>query len=185
MAPKSVAQDRAEELSALVAEAESLAYGFAVRRAARFAISAELERFRQRHQGPMLERAARYFSRLTSGAFERVITAWDDKDRPVIRAVRATGEEVPLQGLSEGSRDQLYLALRLAALTVQSPQGAPLPLVLDDALVHFDDARASAAFALFAEVAPLVEIIYLTHHEHIVGLAEAHVAKDALDVVAW
>ncbi len=60
----------------------------------------------------------------------------------------------------------------MAALSVQAGNATlPLPLVLDDVLVHFDDDRAAAALRLFGELAPTVEIVYLTHHARIRDLA--------------
>ncbi len=53
--------------------------------------------------------------------------------------------EVDVRGLSDGTRDQLYLALRLASLEHHARTGEPMPLILDDILIHFDDDRARAA----------------------------------------
>ena len=60
---------------------------------------------------------------------------------------RAAGEDTlhPLVWRSDGTGDQLYLALRLAVSRALIPEA---PLVLDDALNRFDDARLAAALAL-------------------------------------
>ena len=50
-------------------------------------------------------------------------------------------ETVGIAGLSEGSADQLYLALRLASLETYLESHEPIPLVVDDILIQFDDDR--------------------------------------------
>jgi chromosome segregation protein len=64
------------------------------------------------------------------------------EDVLTLAAARADGQRVPIAGLSEGTRDQLYLALRLAALGEFAARADPLPFICDDLLVSFDDARA-------------------------------------------
>ncbi|HEX7478171.1 MAG TPA: hypothetical protein VF331_10220 [Polyangiales bacterium] len=52
-----------------------------------------------------------------------------------------------------GTRDQLYLALRLANVQHLAASQELMPLVLDDVLLHFDDERAAAALGLLGELA--------------------------------
>lgn len=54
---------------------------------------------------------------------------------------RAKGAPVKVEGLSDGTRDQLFLALRIATLELQSEQGEPVPFIADDLFIKF--ARAS------------------------------------------
>ena len=87
-------------------------------------------------------------------------------------AIRDMGEECPVEALSEGARDQLYLALRIAAVETYAAQAEPLPFIADDLLVHFDDTRAAAAIALLADLGRTTQVILFTHHDHVVALAE-------------
>jgi uncharacterized protein YhaN len=87
-------------------------------------------------------------------------------------AIRDIGTECPVEALSEGARDQLYLALRVAAVQAYAAQAEPLPFIADDLLVHFDDTRAAAAIALLAELGQTAQVILFTHHDHIAALAE-------------
>ena len=75
-------------------------------------------------------------------------------------------------GMSEGSRDQLFLALRLATLERRLEEMEPLPLVVDDILVGFDDARALAALEVLAELSAATQVLLFTHHRRVVELAE-------------
>ena len=55
--------------------------------------------------------------------------------------------------MSDGTRDQLFLSLRLASLDRQLAVSEPFPFVLDDILLNFDDARARATLEQLTEVA--------------------------------
>ena len=97
-------------------------------------------------------------------------------DEPVLVGVRENGEKVALAGMSDGTQDQFYLALRLASLEKFSADGEPLPLLVDDALVNFDDTRARAALRVLGDLTATTQVIFFTHHQHMV-----HLAKEAVD----
>ncbi|HBR98063.1 MAG TPA: hypothetical protein DD979_11890 [Gammaproteobacteria bacterium] len=132
----------------------------------------ELERFRQKHQGPMLENASGYFKDLTLGSFERLTTDYNAQDKPVLLAMRDDGQGVHVEGMSNGTRDQLYLALRLAALDRFIAQHGAMPFIIDDILIEFDDVRSEAALALFSAFSARTQVIVFTHHQRVVELAE-------------
>jgi uncharacterized protein YhaN len=73
--------------------------------------------------------------------------------------------------MSEGTRDQLYLALRLAALDRHLEEHEPMPLILDDLLSTFDNERAKAILPQLAELAKRSQVLLFTHHEHLIQLA--------------
>lgn len=130
------------------------------------------EQYRERHQGPMLQRASAMFRTLTLGGFERLIVELD-KDKPELLGERANGQRVEVSGLSDGTRDQLYLALRLAALELQHGQGAQvLPLIADDLFINFDDVRTAAGLQVLGELSRQRQVLFLTHHAHLVPLAQ-------------
>ena len=75
--------------------------------------------------------------------------------------------------MSEGTVDQLYLALRLSAIERHVAQGEPPPALLDDILIHFDDERAQAALQVLEQVSRQTQVLYFfTHHQHLVRLAQ-------------
>jgi len=91
----------------------------------------------------------------------------------VLLAQRAGGRKVAIEGLSEGTRDQLYLALRLAALELRREGGADLPVTLDDVLMTSDDQRAAQVLqALQQFAAGGTQVIVFTHHQHLVEVAQ-------------
>jgi uncharacterized protein YhaN len=140
-----------------------------------------IEQHRAKTQDPMLERASELFRRMTCGSFSRLTVAYDEKDQPVIQGRRAsTGQSVPVEGFSDGTADQLYLALRLAYLERHSEAGEPMPLIVDDILVDFDEQRAAAALRVLAEVSQTRQVIFFTHHEHIRQIVRQVVPKQLL-----
>ena len=76
-----------------------------------------------------------------------------------------------ISGFSTGTEDQLYLALRLAALELHLENGAALPFIADDIFIHWDDERTSAGFAALARLATKTQVLVLTHHQHLAELA--------------
>ena len=142
-----------------------------------------MERFRQTRQGPMLARASEIFQTLTLGSFSRLLVDADNHDSPRLMSIRADGgRPVEVSGLSEGTRDQLYLALRLAALDQQASQGSRMPLIADDLFINFDDRRTAAGLQVLGDVSRRMQVILLTHHDHLVPLAR-QVLGDGLNVI--
>lgn len=75
--------------------------------------------------------------------------------------------------MSDGTRDQLYLALRLAALELHFEQSQSLPFILDDLFINFDDARVKAGLKALVNLSEKTQIIFLSHHDHIVSIVQA------------
>ena len=130
-----------------------------------------LERYRKEHQGPMLRRASDLFRTLTAGSFASLRVGFDSKDQLQLEAVRDGGDVVQVTGLSSGSEDQLYLALRVAAIEEYVDRAPPLPFVADDLFLNFDEERAAAGFRVLGELARKAQVLFFTHHEHLVGIA--------------
>lgn len=177
------AADLEQDAEGELALAASLASEYA-----RTALAAEVLRqtisaYGERHRGPLLGRASELFSRLTHNAFPQLVVDSHDARR-VLLARRRNGEMCGTAALSDGARDQLYLALRLAAIEYQLSQleDAP-PIVLDDILVHFDDDRAAAAVGILGELGQTAQVLLLTHHKRIVEVAEHEISADRLSIV--
>ncbi|MBW3540031.1 MAG: AAA family ATPase [Planctomycetes bacterium] len=146
------------------------------RRLASVVLSRAIERFRETNQGPVLDCAAELFADLTLGSFAGLRADYDSSGNAVLVGIRAGGQSVPVTGMSDGTCDQLYLALRLALLESSLQHGEPLPLIVDDVLVMFDDDRARAALRALARLSKKTQVVFFTHHEHLL-----EVAREALD----
>lgn len=137
------------------------------------------ERYRERSQGPLLARAGQLFSALTLGAHEGLEI---DGDAATLSARRAGGKLTALEGLSDGTRDQLYLALRLAALERYLDHAEGLPFIADDLFVNYDDGRTLAGLTQLSEVSRRTQVIFLTHHARVAELAHDHLA-DRINII--
>ncbi len=130
-----------------------------------------IDTFRKKNQGPILRRAGELFGDITLGSFAGLAVGYDESDNAIIVGVRNDESEVAVPGMSEGTRDQLYLALRLAALEQHIENHEPMPVILDDLLVTFDDKRVRALIPILYELGKRTQVILFTHHRHIVELA--------------
>lgn len=139
-----------------------------------------IDEFRRKSTGQLLSRASEIFAGLTQGSFGglRLDYGSDSEDEMVLVGMRPDGKPVGVMGMSEGTCDQLYLALRLASLEVYFEKNPAVPLIADDILVHFDDARAAAALQALAGLAGHTQVLLFTHHRHLVELAQAHLAPE-------
>ncbi|MFB0921175.1 MAG: AAA family ATPase [Oscillospiraceae bacterium] len=119
-------------------------------------------------------RTAELFSKLTGARYDAVLL-----DKELKAAARLEGDSIPRDAsfLSSGTIDQLYLAVRLAITELALPDEKPCPIILDDALVNFDDERCERALSLLRELAINRQIILFTCHRR-----ETELIKAASDV---
>ena len=169
------AASAAENAQAVLAELQGQTEAYLRLRLASIVLRRGIERYREENQGPVITKSGEYFSRLTRGSFINLKVDFDEKDNPVLLGLRPGGEEVKVEGMSDGSLDQLYLALRLASIERHLEQNEPLPIILDDLLINFDDQRSADALTVLGEFAAKTQVIFFTHHLKIAEQAETAV----------
>jgi uncharacterized protein YhaN len=174
------ARAEAQRQEAIAAMADAAERYLRLQTAARL-LKWSIEKFRETKQGPMLSKASTIFNGLTMDSFGRLLVD-SEGDTPRLFGVRPSGEQVDVTGMSEGSRDQLYLALRLAALELQIDQGVSMPLIADDLFINFDDRRTAAGLKVLGDLSRNMQVVFLTHHDHLVPLAKEVLGAD-LNVV--
>lgn len=140
-----------------------------------------LDHYRERAQAPMLSRAAAHFARISGGRYIDLLTD-SEGDRPVLRARRFDGMEIGVEAMSEGTADQLYLALRLAALELDGPGRATMPLVLDDVLITSDDTRVANILGALETFARQRQVLLFTHQRQLVELAGATLGSQGIGI---
>lgn len=141
-------------------------------------LEAQIERFREENQGPLLQKSGEVFQAITRREFSGLGAEFNADEVPVLVGVRPDQTKVPVEGLSDGSRDQLYLALRLAALDRYLEEHEPMPLILDDLLITFDNERTKAILPQLAGLAKRTQIFLFTHHEHLIELCRQTLGED-------
>ncbi len=123
------------------------------------------------HQPAALIEASHWLSRLTEGRYTQITTAADEARLDVHDTAGVIWNP---ERLSRGTREQVFLALRLALIRDLHEQGITLPTVMDDALVNFDDQRAQAASRTLAEFMNDrngdQQMLVLTCHAHVAAL---------------
>lgn len=105
------------------------------------------------------ERAASIFTNLTGGRYNKVVL-----DRSMTPSAQQAGQLLPHEAgqLSQGTEDQLYLAVRLAICEMVLPPENAVPILLDDALVNFDDERMASALDYLLELSAQRQILLFT-----------------------
>lgn len=113
----------------------------------------------------MLTRAGAIFASVTLGQYSKLFVDYD-KTPVSLSALHTSGRQVEVSGLSEGTRDQLNLALRLAALELYLGRATALPFVADDLFVNFDDDRSTAGLHALRDLSTKTQGLFLSHHDH-------------------
>ncbi len=177
----SQAADAAEQLEDLLARIDADAEEYARLRVALAALRGGVARYRERHQGPICRRAGQLFSRLTLGAYAELRADYDDAGKPELVGIRAPDQKViRISQMSDGTADQLYLAVRLAWLEEYLEEHESVPFIVDDVLVQFDNERSIVALELLADLSRRTQVIFFTHHRHLVDLAEQSLEPELL-----
>ena len=144
------------ERERLTGELRRMEERYSALRLARSALSVADESLRAKFAPMLCEKTGVIFSRLTAGKYDGI-----QLDRSMHITVHPVNSSVyrPLSYLSGGTVDQLYLALRLAICELLLPDA---PIVLDDALVYFDDKRAELALQTLRELSKTRQVLIFT-----------------------
>ena len=168
---KGTAAETAEEMEYELTGIRRLSERYALLKLASKILQQAIERYREEHQDPVLKIAARYFKDLTVGSFVDLRTDVDDKGEPILIGVRPDTARLTVEKMSSGTRDQLFLALRLATLEWRLNTSEPMPFIVDDILINFDDDRSRATLEVLADLSMKNQVILFTHHRQIVEAA--------------
>ncbi|MGH7128621.1 MAG: ATP-binding protein, partial [Planctomycetaceae bacterium] len=143
---------------------------FAVQLAGR-AVDRLRAKFERTCQPAILAASSKYLEQLTSGKYKNV---WTPLGKRHLCIDDEHGRSLRVEQLSNGTREQLFLAIRLAMAREFADRGVELPMVLDDVIVNFDQQRTEAAIdclSAFAERGP--QVLLFTCHLHIARLCES------------
>ncbi len=124
--------------------------------------------FERERQPKALADASRYLDQLTEGKYKRIWTPFDEQS---LLVDNAEGEALSVDVLSRGTREAVFLSLRLALASEYSSRGVELPIVLDDVLVNLDVKRAQAAARMLRDFSQQGhQLLVFTCHEHILEI---------------
>ncbi|WP_182867684.1 YhaN family protein [Stieleria mannarensis] len=171
-----------QELQLLYGTIQREAQQYAKLRIASMILQQSIEHYRSENESPVLKIACQAFEELTCGRYAGLKPEFDDKGRSKLFGIAASPDEeenlVPVDAMSLGTADALYLAMRLASLEHQLSAGHAIPVVIDDCLIQLDDQRTVAAMKRFSKLSERTQVILFTHHQHLIDLAESSLAPD-------
>jgi uncharacterized protein YhaN len=122
------------------------------------------EGYEAKRQPETLQEASTYLERLTDGQYVRI---WTKLVGEELLVDNANDETITVDKLSRGTREAVYLSLRLALIGAYARRGTVLPMVLDDVLVNFDAHRARKAAELLCDFsAKGYQLLFFTCHDH-------------------
>lgn len=171
LAPGAAAAAAASDAEQAKAEMAAQAEAYILKRAQALMLKKVIETYRMRHQDPLLARAGEIFRTLTLGRYGSLDVALDGAS-PRLVGIRHDGKSaIGIEAMSEGTTDQLFLALRLASVEQSADAGIRLPFLADDLFVNFDDERAEAGFRVLGELAGRTQVLFFTHHRHLADIA--------------
>ncbi len=135
----------------------------------RAAVSLFLERIRedyeQHRQPETLREASEYMRQLTDGKYTRI---WTPLAHDILFVDNAEGQPLSVQVLSRGTREQLFVSLRLALVAAYARRGIHLPMILDDVFVNYDAGRTRTACSVLRDFARQGhQLMVFTCHEHV------------------
>ncbi len=123
------------------------------------------EEYEKNRQPETLLEASGYLRKLTAGRYTRV---WTPLAMDVLFVETADHESLPVEVLSTGTREQLFVSLRMAMVAMYGRRGIQLPMVLDDVLVNFDADRTRIAVQVLHDFSKDGhQVLFFTCHEHV------------------
>lgn len=160
---------------------------FAILTLAKAVLEKTIKDYRKNNQDPLLVNASGYLKTLTNNSLVEIVptdadgeklmqlSRFGSEDKEVVNFQAANikaGEASTF--LSDGTADQLFLALRLAGIEKNLEKLVePLPVILDDILINFDDERALSTLRCLADFSSKTQVILFTHHKHLQKLVSA------------
>ena len=124
-------------------------------------------KFEQERQPSVIQHAEEFFSNVTGRRYTRLFAPVGEQ---TITVTDTSGRDRRPSELSRGTREQLYLALRFGLIREFGEHAERLPVVVDEALVNFDPARASLAAGAFAKLSETHQVLVFTCHHTIADM---------------
>ncbi len=121
-------------------------------------------RFREENQPELLKRAGRYLGEVTRGRYDRIELGDPGDESFYLREPGGSATRKVGEALSQGTKEQVYLALRLAIISHLDADRERLPLFMDETLVNWDAWRRDRAFGILERVAEERQVFIFTCH---------------------
>ncbi|PIP72709.1 MAG: hypothetical protein COW89_04940 [Nitrospinae bacterium CG22_combo_CG10-13_8_21_14_all_47_10] len=150
------------ELEVLKQQLQSLAREWAVYKGALVLLEAAKQKYEKTRQPGVIRSAENLFTQITGGNYRRIIKPID-QDEVLIENDRH--ERKGVLEMSRGTREQLYLAMRFGLIDEYETRSEPLPAVMDDVFVNFDDERDERIIKILNKFSKQRQVLVLTCHQ--------------------
>ena len=157
------AKEQSEQLQLLEqkkAELHELVKKWAAQKVVVESIKQIMRQLKEERLPEVLENAQYYFHLLTNHSYEQLVLSPEGS----FEAVKSSGQRFKIAELSQATKEQAYISLRLA-LAVSLQGKAPFPIIMDDPFVHFDRVRLQQVVQLMAELQKEHQLLYFTCHD--------------------
>jgi len=141
-------------------------------------LNKEKQQYEKEKQPSVIKYSSAIFKQLTQKEYERISISLTDNDVKIHTADDRTRE---IDSLSRGTKEQLLLSLRLGFIQAYEEKSEPLPIVLDDVMVNFDNYRSAEFADILTDFAKDRQAIVFTCHKHVRDLFE----KSGSKVLEW
>ena len=177
---------REAEVETLKQQARDTHRQWLTARIALWGIGAAVSRYEEERQPDVIRAAQEAFSNMTGGRYEKLVKPLDSND---LHVRDRNGHDRTVGQLSRGTREQLYLAMRMGLIEQYEQQAEPMPVIMDDILVNFDDERGPLAVQALANFSKDRQVIVMTCHKNTlelyrrVGAIELAIERDSSTMV--
>ncbi|MDL4842746.1 ATP-binding protein [Aquibacillus rhizosphaerae] len=150
--------------SVKIGELNKIAKQWAVLQVAKEKLVNTKKMYQQHYLPKVIERTTIYFEKLTNGSYKRILPLEEGK---VLYVECGNGIRYQVTELSQGTRDQLFVSLRIALSEVTS-EISKMPFFIDDAFVHFDGVRRASMMQILEKIAEKQQVLLFTCQESII-----------------
>jgi len=146
-----------------------------------FALEKAISKYENTRQPGVIKAAEDIFSSITNHAYPGIIKPIDSDE---LRIRDSSGASKGVLEMSRGTKEQLYLAMRFGLIKEYETRSESMPIIMDDILANFDDARGPLAVKCLEEFSRDRQIIVLTCHKNTLDMYKQLGARDIIPTLA-
>jgi len=150
------------QLEVLKQQLQSLAREWASYRGILVLLDAAKQKYEKTRQPGVIRSAENLFTQITGGSYHRIIKPIDQDD---LLIENDRHQRKGVLEMSRGTREQLYLAMRFGLIDEYETRAEPLPAVMDDVFVNFDDERDERIIEILSQFGKQRQVLVLTCHQ--------------------
>lgn len=128
-----------------------------------FVLESAITKYERTRQPEVIKAAEGFFGCITGENYPTIIKRIDSEELEILDT---SGISKGLIAMSRGTREQLYLAMRLGLIEEYEKRSESMPVIMDDILANFDDDRGPLAIESIKKFSENRQVIVLTCHKN-------------------